>query len=199
MGSQDQYTDGRQSGTSASTVLDDRVLVAGLRAGDSNAFSAIMTKYMNRLRRFAFVIVGSRDSADDIVQTVFVGLWEHRHELDPDSHLRAYLFRGVRNRALNEQSANNVRDRYRSDIQADTAAGALSSAVSSPEDEILIHTTVQAAIEQLSERRRFVLQLRLREELSHAEIAEVLDISAMAAQRLVARAIADLRKIIWGV
>ncbi len=200
MGRGDHDTkDHQQIANAASCALDDRALVACLRDSDTRAFAVIMGKYMNPLTRFAFSIVGSHDVADDVVQYVFVRLWERRHKLHPDSQLKPYLFHVVRNRALNEQSANSVRDRYQANAQADAIAGVLPSVVSSPEDEILTNAVVQTAIEQLSERRRMALQLRLREELTHAEIAEILEISAMAAQRLVARALADLRKIIWGV
>lgn len=177
---------------------EDRSLVGRLQAGDPAAFAAIVARYTERLSRFAFYIVGSRDAADDVVQQVWVQLWERRTTLEPDQ-LTPYLFRAVRNRALNEQSAAAVRERFRANVQAEAATGTIAAAVPSPENEVLTTAVVQAAVEQLSERRRFAIRLRLEEELTHGEIADILGVSAVAAQRLVARAIADLREILWGV
>ena len=177
---------------------EERALVGRLQAGDPDAFAAIVARYAERLTRFAFYIVGSHDAADDVVQQVWVQLWERRAIVEPDQ-LTPYLYRAVRNRALNEQSASAVRERFRANVQAEAATGTATAAVPSPEDAVLTIAVVQAAVDRLSDRRRLAIRLRLEEELTHAEIAEILGVSAVAAQRLVARAIADLREILWGV
>jgi len=174
----------------------DRVIIQRMRQNDSRALAALVASYANRLTRFAFNTVGSRDSADDVVQQVFIQLWERRATLDPECRLKPYLFRAVRNRALNESQASTTRDRYRRDVQAAVAGGTVSGAVESPEGAILTAAAVQASIAQLPQRRRLALALRLTEEMTHAEIGEVLGVSSEAAQRLVARAIADLREIL---
>jgi RNA polymerase sigma-70 factor (ECF subfamily) len=176
----------------------ERALVRRLREGDPEAFAMLIARYTNQLARFAFYIVGSRDGADDIVQQVWTHLWEQRAMLDPE-RFKPYLFRAVRNRALDEQSATYVRERYRTNVLAEATAGTLANAVPSPEETVLTKAVVQAAIEQLPERRRLAIRLRFEEEMSHAEIADVLGVSSVAAQRLVSRAMADLREIILGV
>jgi RNA polymerase sigma-70 factor (ECF subfamily) len=155
-----------------------------------------MTLYVERLTRFAFDIVGSDDSADDVVQQVFVELWERRASLNP-AQLKPYLFRAVRNRALDDRKATIVRNRYRTNVEIEAAAGIMAAAIPNPEDHIITDTTIQAALNQLSERRKLAVRLRFEEEMTHAEIAQVLGISSMAAQSLVARGIADLRTILW--
>jgi RNA polymerase sigma-70 factor (ECF subfamily) len=174
----------------------ERVLVGRLRQGDPEAFATLMAQYTNRLTRFAFYTVGSRDAAEDVVQQVFVDLWERRATLDPD-HLKAYLFRAVRYRALNERTSQAVRQRYTTTIQAEAEAGAIPTVVPSPEERVLTSAAIQAAVKQLSERRRLAIRLRLEEEMTYPEIAESLGVSPMAAQRLVARAMADLRTLLW--
>lgn len=176
----------------------ERALVDRLRAGDHDAFVRLLTHYTDRLLRFACSLVGSRDGADDIVQQVWVQLWDRRAVLDL-THLKSYLFRAVRNRALDERDATIVRERYRAIVQAEASAGTISALHPSPEDEILTDATIWAALERLSDRRRLAIQLRIQEEMTHAEIADVLGVSPLAAQRLVSRAMAELRKIIWGV
>jgi RNA polymerase sigma factor (sigma-70 family) len=175
---------------------DEHALVTRVRDGDTAAFRVLVEKYLDAVTRFAFYIMRSHDAADDIAQAVFVSMWEHRESLDPRRSIRSWLFRAARNRALNERKAAEVRDRYRSDVQADVSAGSLAGFEPSPEEFILDTATVQNALAQLSERRRLTLRLRLEDELTHAEIADVLDVSYEAAKRLVARALADLQKIL---
>lgn len=82
----------------------DQVLVARLQAGEPQALASLMAEYANRLIKFAFSILGSRDAAEDVVQQAFIDLWDRRMALTPDSYLKAYLFRLVRNRTLNEKN-----------------------------------------------------------------------------------------------
>ncbi len=177
--------------------VEERFLVARLREGDPDAFATLVTLYVDTLTRMAFYATGSRDTADDVVQRVFVELWERRATLDPN-RLRPYLLRAVRNRAIDEGNAALVRSRHRATTQAEASAGSVLAATPSPEEDILNDVTVQAAIARLSPRRRLAVRLRLQEEMSHAEIAEVLEISVVAAKRLVARGIVELRQLLWG-
>lgn len=185
-----------QLGANPQSVCDaERFLVARLRAGDSQAFTELITRYTNQLTRFAFYTVGSRDAADDIVQQMFVELWERRSTLAPDQ-LKPYLFRAVRYRALNERRSQGVRQRHRTDVEAAIASHDYPVTVQSSEEYVLTLAVVQAAVEVLPERRQLAIRLRLEEEMTYPEIAEVIGVTPMAAQRLVARAMAELRELL---
>lgn len=170
--------------------------IARTRDGDRAAFTALMTRYLDDVTRVAFYMTHSRDAADDIAQRVWIWLWDHRAELDPDRPLKPYLLRAVRNRALDERKADAVRERYRDDVQAGALAGSVRAVVPSPEGAILTVATVVAAIDQLAESRRLALRLRLLDGMEHAEIAEILGISSAAARQLVHRGLADLQKML---
>lgn len=174
----------------------ESALVARVREGDSKAFRILVERYMDSVTRFAFYIVHSHDSADDIAQSVFVGMWQYRQTLDPVRPLKPYLFRATRNRALNEKKSNAVRNAYAEQVQAEQDSGSIIAFEPSPEGLILSTSAVQHALEQLSDRRRLALRLRLEDEMTHNEIAQVLDISYEAAKRLVGRALAELQKIL---
>jgi RNA polymerase sigma-70 factor (ECF subfamily) len=188
MADQDRFDDREQ----------ERALVARVREGDPQAIAILMRLYASRLVRFASYTVGSRDTAEDIVQQVFVKLWERRATLDSDFRIKPYLFRAVRNRALDELDAETVRTRYQTSVQGEVVAGVIPAMVPSPEEGVLTTAAIQAALERLPERHRLALRLRLEQQMTHAEIAEVLGISVVATKRFVARAIGDLRKMLWG-
>ena len=168
----------------------DRMLSAQLRDGNPDAFARVVVQYTDRLTRLAFYITGARDSADDVVQDVFVDLWERRDALRVES-LKSYLFRAVHNRALNDRKATAVRKRYQL-----TALAEAEAAAPSPEYRVLTQAAVQSAVDQLAERRQIAIRLRFEEQMTHAEIASILAISPLAARLLVARALADLREFL---
>ncbi len=174
----------------------ESAMVRQIQHGDVHAFTAFVAQYVESVTRFAFYMLGSHDTADDIAQHVFISIWDQRHLLDPARPIRPYLFRIARNRALNEQKAIAVRERYASECQHDAGVGVESASVPNSEDSVLTSATVQAALARLPERRRLVLRLRLEDEMTHAEIGEALGMTPEAAQRLVSRALADLRKIL---
>ncbi len=177
-----------------SVIAQERALLNRVREGDGHAFTELVTQYLDTVTRFAFYLIGSYDAAEDLAQSVFVSLWERRNALDEVQSLKSYLFRSIRNRAFDEQKSNLVRERYRAAVHAEVESGTLEGSVANLEDSMLTTATVQAAISELPERRQLVLRLRIEDELTHAEIGEILDISPQAAQVLAGRALADLRK-----
>ncbi len=66
-----------------------------------NSFEALFREYFSPLTYYAIRYVKDDDMAKEIVQTVFLSLWERRYELHSDTPLRSYLFRAVHNRCMN--------------------------------------------------------------------------------------------------
>lgn len=173
---------------------DEQQLLARMRADDTEAFRNIVDTYIDRITEFAASMVGSYDVADDVVQRVFVWLWEHREHVEIQGSFKSYLFRAVRNRVLDDRKADAVRLRYRTEVQSIAAQESI--AIRSPEEAIITADLVQAALSLLPERRQQAIRLRLIDDLTHAEIADILGTSPDTASRLVSRAIGDLRKIL---
>ncbi len=164
-----------------------------IQRGETDALKTVMQAYWEPLTYLAFQLLGSRDAAQDVVQDVFVGLWQQRAMLDPDRSIRALLYRSVRNRALNELKYSRIRDQHHLRVQDDTENGAENHSVPSDEDAILAHTTYETVLGLLSERFRLALRLRFEEQLSYEELAEVLELTPNAAMQLVLRARTALR------
>jgi RNA polymerase sigma-70 factor (ECF subfamily) len=175
---------------------DDFVLVTRLCRGDPDAFAAIIRQHLDTVTRFAAYLAGSRDAADDVVQSVFVQLWEQRTALDPTRPIKPYLFRAVHNRALDERKSEHVRERHRTAVQTAAESGSLPSAVPSPENVVLMETDISSALVQLPERRQTAVRLRFEAQMTHAEIGDVMGVSAPAAMQLVLRGIEDIRRIL---
>ncbi len=178
--------------------VQEHLLVGRIRDGDEHAFTAIVAQYLDTVTRFAFYIVQSHDVAEDIAQNVFVALWEHRDTLGDIRSLKSYLLRAAHNRAINDQRAAGVRERYQTHLRTELELGGLlDDPPSADENEWpLTDSLVQTAVDRLSERHRLALRLRILDEMTNPEIAGILGISTEAAQRLISRAMANLRKFL---
>jgi RNA polymerase sigma-70 factor (family 1) len=70
----------------------DQELVVSLHDGNVEAFDLIFKKYSTRLYSFAFKYLKSKSDTEELVQNVFVKIWENRSTLKQESSLKAYLF-----------------------------------------------------------------------------------------------------------
>lgn len=173
--------------------LSDRDIISDVAGGSTAAFEKLVERYLPEITRFAAYLLGSADAAEDVVQQVFVSTWNNRATLKPDASIKSYLYKAVRNRCLNELDAREIRG----EVSLSVGDEVVTVPGSPPSDEqILIETTVQQALMHLPERRRTAVNLRIAEDLSYPEIAGILEISTDAAERLVRRALADLRALL---
>lgn len=78
----------------------DLNLFEQIKTGDKLAFNTLFKRYYANLCRFAFTYLKDKDTSEEVVQDVFVSLWNQAEELRIDN-IRAYLFTMTRNKALN--------------------------------------------------------------------------------------------------
>lgn len=175
----------------AITPIDTECLAA-IRAGDRAAFERLFRAYYGRLADYVVRLVDSPDAAEDVVQGMFIALWNRRESLPDVEALPAYLHRAVRNRAL-----NHLRDHRRARGHATT---------STTEDEPGIDPSVEAdlrvadldavlqrALQTLAPRTREVFVLSRQHELTYQQIATTLGISVKTVETLMGRALRALR------
>jgi RNA polymerase sigma-70 factor, ECF subfamily len=171
-------------------------LAARVRAGDAAAFEALFRAHYGALCGFAERYVRSAAVAEELVQDLFADLWAKRATWAPQTSARAYLFAAARNRALNlrkreslerdwatEEAVSEVPTQHR----APTAVDAMIEAAE-------LHARLGAALESLPERCRLVMRLRWRDQLSYAEIAEVMGISTKGVENQLSRGLKALRE-----
>jgi RNA polymerase sigma-70 factor, ECF subfamily len=175
----------------SSSSDDSASLVRRIRAGDPVAFEALFRDMAPRLIDFTIRYVGSVSAAEDIVQDVFVDVWERRRKLVIETTINAYLHAAVRNRAINYVR----RESRHTDLTDDTIVANVPSALQELEAQE-INERIVAAIDTLPPRRRIVLLLRLDEEMSYAEIAESMGISIRTVENQLAKAWAMLHDLL---
>ena len=162
----------------------DRRLVTLVREGYEVAFEEIVRRYGRPLKRYAATIVGGR--SEDVTQDAFSKALLALRRGDADIELRPWLYRIVRNTALND-----LRDRAPVSELADTipAAGGPAEAVEQREELVELTRRLQA----LPDPQRAAIVMRELEGLGHDEIAAALGLSGGAARQAIYRARSTLR------
>lgn len=87
-------------------------ILPDLAAGKEKAFRLVYDKYTPVLRFFCFRYIDDKESANDIVQEIFVKLWEARLTFRDEPSLRSYLYKTARSLCLNQLRHEKVKNRY---------------------------------------------------------------------------------------
>ena len=164
---------------------------------DVHAFERLFREHYASLCRFATRIVSDPARAEDLVQSVFTTLWVNRDAWTVHHSERSYLYTAVRNAAFNDRKYHAVRREW----AAAEEAIALAEPLTAPAADVLLirkETTerLAEAIGSLPARCRLVMELRWRDQLSYAEIAEIMGISTKGVENQLARGIARVRSMI---
>jgi len=180
--------------------IAESAIVDRIRAGDLTAFEGVYRATYTPLWRFAYRIVQSADVAHDVVHDVFLSLWARRHVWSIQTTVRAYLYGAVRQRAFKDVRHQQVVDRTAASVTgADIVPPGMGELVETPDVQAERHalvTSLRHAIMTLPERQRLAMVLYLEGDLMPVEIAAALDISAVAARKLIAKGAAHLRTVL---
>ncbi len=173
---------------------DESELVRRISSGDKLSFEILFKRYYAELFRFCFHMTGSIEVSEDIVQDVFIKVWEGRRNLDPERSIKIYLYRSVRNQALNYLKRLRL-ERF-SEITDDFGSGADGSNPGMDLYYLELEKIVQEAIQRLPKRCRLIFLLHRQNGLTYSEIAQILELSIKTVETQMGRALKILRKIL---
>jgi RNA polymerase sigma-70 factor, ECF subfamily len=163
--------------------------------GNDAEFEALFRAHHAPLCAFVSRMVGSRAVAEELVQEVFLYLWEHRATWSAHTSVRTYLFTAARNVTLNHLRREKLAERA---AQSDDGTIALFTRTQLEiEREVALaefERAVKRAIAQLPPRCGEVYALSREQFLSYAEIGAVLGISTKTVEVHMGRAFKLLRK-----
>ena len=182
---------------------DERLLIQRVKAGDQKAFEVIFSRYVNRVYRQAFKLVGNEADAEDVVQEVFLLVYRKAHSFLGKSEFSTWLYRLTANAALTklrqrkkekEVSLDEYLPKFRKDGHhlvrpvVDWTQD-IDKFVAIKEYSQII----KEAMEQLSPMDKAVVMMSDMEEMSNPEISETLGISVQAVKARLHRARLFLR------
>ena len=144
-------------------------------------------KFQPGLVRFAFVHLRSMEDAREVVQEVFINIWEKRSSLKFDDELRYYLYRAVKNASL------NLLKRRRLDTTSLEEAVTAAAEQEEEGETQVRYKAVMAQINLLPEICREIFLMSRVEGLSHKEIAEILEIAPKTVENQIGIALKKIR------
>ncbi len=163
---------------------DEADWVRQARGGDRAAFTALVDRYWERLRRWLYGLCGKEHLAEDLTQEAFVRAWASLSKLETAETFRVWLFRIARNCLLdNRRGPRGVNPRL---LPPD-----LAGMEADPLDELLeneVRQLVQAALTKLPTPYRAAYLLWTHEEMPYHQIALVLAVSEETARWRVCKA-----------
>ena len=195
--------DDRQNDKIASEDLMCRVTT-----GDKRAFEVLIHRHQGPVLNFVFRFMGDRIDAEDLTQEVFLRVWKAAGTYKPDAKFTTWLYRIATNLCINKQRAIRIRRLFaRSHSQEQrqdskdpfiTGEGA---ELLTPEDRLIdSEQSVQLlnVLNELPTSQRIAVVLKIYDEMSYQEIAQIMDRSVSVVDSLLIRAKKNLHKKLTG-
>src|ERR1035441_6568941 len=173
----------------------DAALMLRVKRGDRAAFAVLLDKYKQPVMNFIFRSLRDEIEAEDLAQNVFLQAYKSRRRYRQTAKLSTWLFTIARNLCLNEprrrsrHPAESIEESHAEHEDQPRQQYEDKSQIAPPEK--LLHSELAQKIEEalagLPENQRTAILLCRQDELSYAEIAEVLDCSLSATKSLIHR------------
>jgi RNA polymerase sigma-70 factor (family 1) len=169
----------------------DQELAALLKAGDAYAYTEIYDRYKALLYRHAYKKLGDAAEAGDVMQDIFLMLWNRREYLREGENLSGYLYTAVRNKILNIFAQKKVRSHYEDSVLQYSLHHEAVTDHLVREHELA--ERIAKEINALPEKMREVFVLSRQRYLKNKEIAELLGLSEHTVATQLKRALKQLR------
>lgn len=173
-------------------MQEEDKLIAQLKQGNKEAFTRLYEIYWRQVYNFSRLYLTNQSMAEEVVQEVFVKIWESYDVIREDENFKGLLFIITRNLIFNRHRKNVNEDFYKITVLA-----AMENAVFDLEEEIEAKNLgeyIDQLIKELPPRRREIFNLSRKENKSYKEIAALLNISEKTVENQISEALKYLRK-----
>jgi RNA polymerase sigma-70 factor (ECF subfamily) len=172
-------------------VFSDIELVGRLQEGDVEAFDLVYERYSGKLYAFALKYLRSKDEAEELVQSVFLKLWENYKTLKKESSFKSYLFTIAYNEICNLFRKRNYLQKFINDtLYANSQS---SSETENGIDYKSVLEQVQQILDKLPERQRIIFMKSRNEGKSTKEIATELGLSPGTIDNYISETLKSIR------
>lgn len=172
-------------------AMSEKELIILLKNGDEKAFTTLYRLYWSKVYNFSRLYLSSITEVEEVVQEVFVKVWETRDFLRADDNFKGYLFIITRNLIFNQFRKSFNENAYKLTV--------LSAAMDyyDMEDELSaadLKEFIKRMVGELPPRQQEVFKMSRDEHLTYKEIATRLNISEKTVERHINEAIKFLKK-----
>lgn len=170
--------------------VDPSEVTSELKTGNLKTFEMIFNQYYQPLVQYGNTIMKDRDEAEDLVQQVFISVWEKRENIEVHTSLRALLYKAVHNACLNRIKQQKVRREHISSPELAQPAHVHTD----PLQEKELEHRIEAAISLLPEQCAKIFRLSRFEQLKYQEIADKLGLSVKTIENQMGKALKLMRE-----
>ncbi len=160
---------------SSKIEITDDSLISRLQGGDKQAFKLLFDKYARRMYQFSLKYLREKEDAEDLLNEVFLKIWENRRSIKTNTSFQAYLFtiayNNIRKRFLKKGREEQYIQLFAEEYLNESAM------IDEQLDYMDFQKKLNYIISQLPERRQEVFNLHYKEELKNSEIASKLVVS----------------------
>ncbi|WP_343702984.1 RNA polymerase sigma-70 factor [Chitinophaga sp.] len=170
-------------------LYSDQQLITFLQQGDEQAFTEIYNRYWQRMFVLASRKLFDLEEAREVVQNIFINLWERRARLEIDSTLSAYLSVCVKYRIINTLDKHYVRKKHAAEFTAAVAHNTTEEWLEFEETR----ERLARLVADLPEKCRMVFTMSRDKGMSQKQIAEALHISEKTVEAHLGKALKTLK------
>lgn len=183
---------------------NERKLVSRLRARDEDAFVELVQTYQHKVFNVVVRIVGDRAEAEDVAQEVFVAIFKHVDGFRGDAKFSTWVYRIATNTARNRikylaRRSHKYHQNYEDSPDTVKDENPLSGTLEQPEEKAMgneLELIIKDGLAELNDIHRTIIVLRDIENLSYAEIAEVVELPEGTVKSRLFRARAALKSYV---
>ncbi|MCC5927352.1 MAG: RNA polymerase sigma-70 factor [Bacteroidetes bacterium] len=169
---------------------DESSLVLAVNNGDKEAFAQIYRVNFLSLCEFAYYMTHDAEVAKELVQDMFLAIWEQRESWSPSGSIRSYLYRATKNRSLDYLKHQKVVRKWEN--------RSILNQIDTSEDEDLLSSqqlasAINKEVNQLPPKCRIIFLMSRQQGLTYKEIAEIQGVSVKTVETQIGRALKKLR------
>lgn len=175
--------------------IEDYLLVKQLSNGNERAFEKLYQKYRNDIYAFSFSLLKSEFNAEEILQDVYLNVWQNKHKLNPNLSFKSFIFTCAKNACLNllkravyEQT---MKDAIFYKINTTSSTNILDRIIND-EYEILR----KKAIKKLPPKRKIIFKMSREEGKSYEDISKELNISISTVKNQMSKALEFIKNFL---
>jgi RNA polymerase sigma-70 factor (family 1) len=170
----------------------EQYLIEKFKAGDHDAFTEIFSVYYKDMVMFAFSFTHEMTDSEEIVQDVFVKLWDGHENLNITVSIKSFLLKIIQNRCIDWHRHKKIVNNHSTYIIDNSPLYEFDT------DNYILRSELEARIEQaiasLPEKFKEAFEMNRFEGLKYKEIAEKLNVSIRTVEVRVSKALVLLRK-----
>ena len=171
---------------------EDYFLLHKLGEGEISAMEVLYVRYAPQVKSFVSAILKDEADTEDLVQDIFLKIWEERETVRKVHSLRAYLFTMTRNMVYNKLKHDKAHDRYVGFNKRKNSTHEIENRIVTM--DLLEH--INAEMNNLTDQQRIIYELNRNEDLTYKEISEKLGISPKTVQYHIGNVLARLKKLL---